>query len=99
MYGPQGLTAFALYAPSNPGLAVDAATLAGWVEDFGVTMTVLADWDGAVYEAWALNDPDAYAPYPREYVLGRDGRLVYVDTNIDVDALTAAIEAALATSR
>ena len=45
---------------------------------------------------WKIEDPDQYAPYPREFVINKEGRIVYMDADIDVDGIYNAVEAALA---
>ncbi len=86
----KGLVAYAISSstigPENP------QDLAEYVEGMKLTMTVLADYDVTVYYDYRINDPDAYAPYPREYVVDRDGTIVYMDSNIDVVALNALLE-------
>ena len=58
-------------------------------------MTVLADYETTVYQAYQISDAERFAPYPREFVIGRDGRILYQSASIHVDELLAAIESGL----
>lgn len=87
---------FAMFAVSSSTIgATDPETLADFAEGMGLTMPVLSDADSTVYYDWYVNDPDAYAPYPREFIVDRDGYVIFVDTSIDVDAISAVITAEL----
>ena len=89
------IKAYAIYSPSADGLSTSADALSQWIVDYQITMTVLADWEGDVYRDWDIDDPDSYAPYPREFIIDKQGNVAYIDSNIDVEALNATIEAAL----
>jgi peroxiredoxin len=92
-YEDQGLVAFAI-SSSTIG-PEDPVALAAYVETMGLTMTVLADYDVTVYDDYFLSDPDAFAPYPREFIVDRDGVIIYADATIDVDAISAVLDAEL----
>ncbi|MFK7931652.1 MAG: TlpA family protein disulfide reductase [Myxococcota bacterium] len=67
-----------------------------YVEGLGLTMTVLVDYDATLYDDYDFTDPDAFAPYPREIIIGRDGRVAYLRGTLDVESMKAVIEAELA---
>ena len=74
----------------------DPDDLRQYTDGLGLTMTVLADYSADVYDAYRFTDPEAFAPYPREIVVGRDGRIAYLKATLDVAAMKAAVEAELA---
>ena len=90
------IKAYAVYSPSSDGLSAEASLIEQWITDYQITMTVLTDWGGDVYSEWKITDPDSYAPYPREYLIDRQGNISYISSDIEVDDMRAAIEAALA---
>ena len=67
-------------------------TLALFVEQTGVSFPIL--WDGGTYGFFAW--PQAISPFPRQAVLGRDGRVRYLASDHDAAALEAAVLHALA---
>ncbi|TPV96276.1 MAG: redoxin domain-containing protein [Myxococcales bacterium FL481] len=70
--------------------------LAEYIAGMDLTMPVLADYSADVYGDYAFTDPqsaDWIAPYPREYVIGADGELLYVSADVDVPAIIDVIEA------
>jgi peroxiredoxin len=74
----------------------DPDDLRQFVAGMGLTLTVLADYDATLYDEYRFDDPEAFAPYPRDFVVGRDGRIAYLKATLDVDAMNAVIEAELA---
>lgn len=74
----------------------DPADLRQYVDGLGLTMTVLADYDAALYDQYRFDDPDSFAPYPREIIIGKDGRVAYVKGTLDLEAMEAVIEQELA---
>ena len=62
--------------------AIDVQEPAHVVDDFldglgGVDFPVLLDLDGAVFEKYDYRGAGAYAPFPRQYIVDRDGIVVY----------------------
>lgn len=56
---------------------------------------MLLDEQETYYKPYAMEVP-GYAPFPLQVVIGRDGTIVYLSKQYDVDAAVSAIEAALA---
>ena len=92
-YAPRGLTAFAI--SSNILAPDDPQTVEAYVTEMGLTMTTLVDYDVTVYDAYRINDADGFAPYPREFVIDRDGRIAYAAATIDPPALAAVLDSLL----
>ncbi len=67
------------------------STLEEFVEQTGVTFPVV--WDDGTYGLWDF--PDAISPYPRQVVLGADGRVVYLASEHQEEALDRAVQDAL----
>ena len=68
--------------------------------DLGLEHPVLADEDASLVTAYFVlewEEYDAYALYPRHYVIDRDGDLAYVSATVSPGDLMLAIEVALAT--
>jgi len=63
-YGPRGLTVLAI------NMEEDRATVARWVAEKKVTLTVLLDPTGATNRAYRVTGT------PTVFVVGKDGRLV-----------------------
>ena len=93
-YQDQGLIVVAI-SSSTIG-PEDPVALADYVATMGLTMPVLLDVDEAVYNDYRITTGDHFAPYPREYIIDRDGLLLYAEPTIDVAAMPPIIEAALA---
>jgi len=77
-----------------PGEAVE------WTEAYGFEAEVLlVDEDKSVereyFHGQLEGESDAFARYPRHFVIDAEGRFTYVSTVSSPDALIAAIEAAL----
>ena len=85
-----------VYAVSSSTIGPeDPARLADFVMAMDLTMDVIADYETTIYDAWRFSSPERFAPYPREYVIGRDRRIRYREATLDVDAINAAVAAAL----
>lgn len=67
-----------------------------FAEQVGLEMPVLLDQTGEVYAAYVAEGELNAAPYPQEWLIGADGTVRYYANELDVPALTAAIDAALA---
>ncbi len=59
-------------------------------------MPVLLDQSGDVYASYVAEGELNNAPYPQEWLIGADGTVLYYANELDVAALTDAIDAALA---
>lgn len=91
--GPGDVVAFAV-SSSTIG-PEDPARLADFVQAMGLTMTVIGDYDTTIYDEWRFATNEAFAPYPREYVIGRDGLIRLMSPVLDGAAMNAAVQAAL----
>ncbi len=93
IYEPMGLKAVAI-SSSTIG-AEDPDALADYVDGMGLTMPVLLDVTTSVYDDYYIVDPEAFAPYPREVIVGADGTILYTSGTIDTAAIAAVLDAAL----
>ncbi len=67
--------------------------------DLGLEDPVLADEDASLVNAYFVpewEEYDAYALYPRHYVIDRDGDFAYISATVSPGDLMGAIEGALA---
>lgn len=69
-----------------------------FVDEYRMELTALADEDRSLIADYFVTevDDDAFALYPRHFVIDRDGRFAYIATQYQPDALLAAIDSALA---
>lgn len=86
----RGLVALAV--SSSAVGSVDAGFVQRYVEELGITMPVLLDPSAATYMDWWTAPGTLTAPYPREYIIDRDGTVAYVATDLDVPAIEAVLE-------
>ena len=56
---------------------------------------VLLDVTVSVYQDYMIVDPDAFAPYPREYIIDGNGTVLYTDGSIDTAAISAVLDSVL----
>jgi peroxiredoxin len=63
----------------------------GFLDQTGITFPVF--WDDGTYGDWGW--PPATAPFPRQAVIDRDGKVTFIASEYQADALQAAVEAAL----
>lgn len=77
------------------GPALDAAE---FVEEYRIQHTTLVDDDLSLYADYFITQEnrDAFAKYPRHFIIDHEGRFAYVATQYEPDALLAAIDGALA---
>ena len=66
-----------------------------FVERLDIDMPVLLDITGDVAAQYAAAGKFETAPYPQEWLVGRDGTIVYYDNELDIDRLLEAIESEL----
>lgn len=64
-------------------------------ESLGVTFPVLVDETGEVSFDYDQVFPFPTGAYPRDYVIGTDGRIVYANNEPDVEAIEQAVSDAL----
>ena len=89
-YRDRGLVGWAV-SSSTLGPA-DPDDLAAYVDGLGLTMPVLLDVNGEMYADYEITVPGGFAPYPREYLIDRDGTVLYASPNIDTDAIATVLE-------
>ena len=58
----------------------------------GVTFPVLHDADGAVHAAYAPSEAEASSVYPQDWLIGSDGRVVYVSRSYEPEVLRELVE-------
>ena len=61
----------------------------------GLTFPVLIDADGAVYEAYSQQTAFDQTIFPQDWIIGADGRVVYVNNTYEAEAIAEIIEAEL----
>ena len=71
------------------------AVVADFVGRLGITYPVLLDRDGAVNRQYAQEMAFPTAAYPQDWVVGRDGVVVYANNGFELDAMVTAVENAL----
>ncbi len=87
-YEDQGVLVFGLH-PGDP-----AEQVAAFVEQTGVTFPILTD---ANYTRSMFSWPDGVGyPYPRDIVIGKDGRVASIKNSFNVDEMDALITGLLA---
>lgn len=93
VYEPMGLKAVAI-SSSTIG-PEDPILLAAYIDGMGLTMPVLLDVSTSVYQDYLIVDPDAFAPYPREYIVDGTGTVLYTDAGLDIAAISAVLDSVL----
>lgn len=66
-----------------------------FVEQLGVTFPILYDNGAAVIEQYRLRH-DFGTRYPIDWVVGKDGRIIYVNDGYEPDEIRAVLDAELA---
>ena len=72
------------------------ATLKLFKKQMGLTFPILFDDAYAVQRAFYQVEPAIFSPYPKDYIIGIDGRIRYVNNKYDHEELIGAIEEELA---
>lgn len=85
-YKDQGVVVWGIASRENQNSVQD------FVEKTGMTFPVLMDSDGKVNQAYAMQMAFPTAAYPQDWVIGTDGIVVYANNELDLEALTAAVE-------
>lgn len=93
VYEPLGLAAVAI-SSSTIG-AEDPVLLGDYVDGMGLTMPVLLDVTTSVYQDYFIVDPEAFAPYPREFIVDVDGTILYTSATVDTEAIAAVLDSVL----
>ena len=81
--------------------AVNQGQISQFVIDNGLTFPILKDTrsgpgigTGVIYDQYYI--PNQGSPYPRDFIIGRDGNVYYVNNEIDTEYMIAVIEMLLA---
>jgi peroxiredoxin len=69
-----------------------AEDLEAFRDAMGISFPILRDEDGAVAEVYSQLMAFPSAAYPQDWVVGAEGRVVYVNNGFELDAMTSAIE-------
>lgn len=69
--------------------------LAAFRDAFAVEMPILVDEGGKVQALYQQEMAFPTAAYPQQWLIGADGDIVYVNNELEVDGLIAALEAEL----
>ena len=65
-------------------------------EQLELELPVLLDTDGAVHELYEAFWPYRHTAYPQQWILDRDGRVVYVAADFDYGEVVGVLEGLLA---
>ncbi len=93
MYGPWKDLGVQVWAIASNE---DRSAVQGFADQLGLELPVLFDEDGAVWGKYVEAGAFPTAPYPQEWLIGRDGVVTYYANELDIDAVEAALETALA---
>ena len=81
--------------------AVNQGQISQFVIDNGITFPILKDTrsgpgigTGVIYDQYYI--PNQGSPYPRDFIIGTDGNVYYVNNEIDTEYMIAVIEMLLA---
>ena len=66
--------------------------MGGYVDSLGLTFPILLDTDGAVNEAYARRMAFPTGAYPQDWVIGKDGVIVYANNRFELEEMRTAIE-------
>lgn len=82
-----------VYGLNVPAFSEDAATVAAIKDQAGLTYPVL-NHSGSV---WSISFEGSNSfPYPRDAIVGRDGRIAYTSNTYDPGAIREIVDALLA---
>lgn len=62
------------------------------MEGLGLTFPVLFDQGGVVHESYAMQTGFQGTVYPQDWIIGTDGKVAYVNSGYDNEAMAAVIE-------
>ena len=68
-------------------------------EQYGLTFPILLDESGEVNQLYRQDPAFPSAAYPQDWVIGVDGRIVYVNNGFELDAMQTAIDGELEQAR
>ncbi len=63
-----------------------------FVDQMGLTYPILMDEDGSVSEDYDIVLAVPSAAYPRDWVVGTDGIIIYANNGFEADEMAAALE-------
>ena len=73
----------------------DQETLELFRDSFDIQMPILMDQDSQVFNQYRLQSPFPTGAYPHDWIVGRDGTIVYFNNRFDADRMIETIEAQL----
>ena len=73
----------------------DPDVLRSYADAFGLTFPILVDSDGAVSDIYSQRSAFATAAYPQDWIIGREGDVVYANNGFELDAMVSVLEAEL----
>ncbi len=88
-YKEQGLEIVQCLFQDELGEPADITDMGRWIEDFGITFTVIGDTDSSTVEAYN------FSSIPFNVIIGRDMVITYRAAGFDKESVVQAIEAAL----
>ncbi len=77
------------------GSEEDPEVLRAYADAFGLTFPILVDSDGAVSDIYRQRSAFATAAYPQDWIIGREGDVVYANNGFELDAMVSALESEL----
>ncbi len=87
IYKDSGLVIWAIGGQSD-----DLTSLTLFKKQMGITYPVLYDEGFMVQQAFYMVEAAIWSPYPKDYIIGIDGRIRYVNNKYDSEELIAVIE-------
>jgi len=73
----------------------ESEVLRSYADAFGLTFPVLVDSDGAVSDIYSQRSAFATAAYPQDWIIGREGDVVYMNNGFELDAMVSVLESEL----
>ena len=71
------------------------ATLIAFRDQMGVTFPILFDENGEVHDQYNAGPNETNSVYPQDWIIGGDGRVVYVNRAYEPEEMIGVIEAEL----
>ena len=71
------------------------AQVSEFVDQYGLSFPVLLDTDGSVKRQYDQMEAFVTAAYPKDWVIGNSGHIIYKNNHFALDAMVHAIESQL----
>ena len=68
------------------------STLRDFRVAFDIDMPILFDETGEVFEQYRLAEPFKTGAYPHDWIIGKDGTIIYFNNRFDADRMIETIE-------